>query len=571
MYRLASCVLFFSALASAADLAGTWQFEQAGRGGRGGQPGAPIVNTFVFKVDGTKFTGAYATPQQVLDIVNGSISGGEIAFQTSDDHSTIPPRLANYTGTLEGDQLTLTVVMGQQAGRGGRGPQTSVTAQATRAASPEQTALDEAIAAAAQAGRGGRGGGGGGRGGPPGPMILKKISSDTVYHATNPHPPFPPFKPIPPNGLAKTPPMGWNSWNKFAGRVDDKSVRGMADAIASSGMRDAGYIYVNIDDTWEQGRTVDGAWVPGRDKDGNILTNEKFPDMKALADYVHSKGLKLGIYSGPGPRTCAGYEATYGHEEQDAKTWAKWGIDYLKYDWCSGNQVYQGSEHPSAYQKMALALRATGRDIIFSLCQYGWLNVGEWGADAGGNLWRTTGDISDNWNSMSHIGFDLQVGREKYAGPGHWNDADMLEIGNGGMTETEYQTHMSLWSMLASPLLAGHDVRTMPDYIADILLNKEVIAIDQDPAGIQGARVSRIGPEGYTLEVWKKPLAKGVAVGLFNRSLDTARMTVKWADVGITAENPKVRDLWMHRDITNAATEYSVNVPSHGVVMLRVE
>jgi alpha-galactosidase len=570
MFKLASCVLLLSALASAASLTGTWQFEQAGRGGRNGQPGPPIVNTFVFKVDGARFTGSWITPQQVLDIVNGSINGGEITFQTSDDHSTTAPRIANYTGTLEGDQLTLTLVMGQQAARGGgRGPQTSSTAQATRVTSPEQAALDEAIAAAAQAGRGGRGGGG--RGGAPAPMILKKISSDTVFKAANPHAPFPPFKPVPPNGLAKTPPMGWNSWNKFAGRVDDKSVRGMADAIASSGMRDAGYIYVNIDDTWEQGRVVEGAWVPGRDKDGNILTNEKFPDMKALADYVHSKGLKLGIYSGPGPRTCAGYEASYGHEEQDAKTWAQWGIDYLKYDWCSGNQVYQGAEHASAYQKMALALRSTGRDIIFSLCQYGWLDVGEWGAAAGGNLWRTTGDISDNWNSMSRIGFDQQVGREKFAGPGHWNDPDMLEIGNGGMTKTEYQTHMSLWSILAAPLLAGHDVRTMPDYIADILLNKEVIAIDQDPAGIQGTRVSQIGPEGYTLEVWKKPLAKGVAVGLFNRSLDTARITVKWSDVGITGENPKVRDLWNHRDIANAATEYSVNVPSHGVVMLRVE
>jgi alpha-galactosidase len=570
MFKLASCVLLLSALASAASLTGTWQFEQAGRGGRGGQPAAPIVNTFVFKVDGARFTGSWITPQQVLDIVNGSINGGEITFQTSDDHSTTAPRIANYTGTLEGDQLTLTLVMGQQAARGGgRGPQTSSTAQATRVTSPEQAALDEAIAAAAQAGRGGRGGGG--RGGAPAPMILKKISSDTVFKAANPHAPFPPFKPVPPNGLAKTPPMGWNSWNKFAGRVDDKSVRGMADAIASSGMRDAGYIYVNIDDTWEQGRVVEGAWVPGRDKDGNILTNEKFPDMKALADYVHSKGLKLGIYSGPGPRTCAGYEASYGHEAQDAKTWAQWGIDYLKYDWCSGNQVYQGAEHASAYQKMALALRSTGRDVIFSLCQYGWLDVGEWGAAAGGNLWRTTGDISDNWNSMSRIGFDQQVGREKFAGPGHWNDPDMLEIGNGGMTKTEYQTHMSLWSILAAPLLAGHDVRTMPDYIADILLNKEVIAIDQDPAGIQGTRVSQIGPEGYTLEVWKKPLAKGVAVGLFNRSLDTARITVKWSDVGITGENPKVRDLWNHRDIANAATEYSVNVPSHGVVMLRVE
>ena len=567
MFKFASCVLLLSALAPAADLAGTWQFEQAGRGG-----GPARVTTFVFKVDGAKFTGTYATPSQAYSIVNGVVAGNQITFQTTDDYA-IPPRITNYQGTLEGEQLTLAVVRPAQANSPEAAPPPSMTAIAMRSASPEQAALDEAIAAAAQAGRGGRGGGG--RGGPPAPMVLKRVGTGTVFHPTpeltRTHQPFLPFKMIPPNGLAKTPPMGWNSWNKFAGRVDDKSVREMADAIASSGMRDAGYIYVNIDDTWEQGRTVSGAWVPGRDKDGNILSNDKFPDMKALADYVHSKGLKLGIYSGPGRKTCAGYEATYGHEEQDAKTWAAWGIDYLKYDWCSASSVYDGAEMPPAYQKMALALRSTGRDIIFSLCQYGWLNVGEWGAAAGGNLWRTTGDISDNWQSMSRIGFDQQAGREKFAGPGHWNDPDMLEIGNGGMTRTEYQTHMSLWSMLAAPLLAGHDVRTMPDYIADILLNKEVIAIDQDPAGIQGTRVSQIGPEGYTLEVWKKPLAKGVAVGLFNRSLDTARMTVKWSDAGITAENPKVRDLWAHRDIANAAAEYSVNVPSHGVVLLRVE
>ena len=567
MFKFASCVLLLSALAPAADLAGTWQFEQAGRGG-----GPARVTTFVFKVDGAKFTGTYATPSQAYSIVNGVVAGNQITFQTTDDYA-IPPRITNYQGTLEGEQLSLAVVRPAQANSPEAAPPPSMTAIAMRSASPEQAALDEAIAAAAQAGRGGRGGGG--RGGPPAPMVLKRVGTGTVFHPTpeltRTHLPFPPFKMIPPNGLAKTPPMGWNSWNKFAGRVDDKSVREMADAIASSGMRDAGYIYVNIDDTWEQGRTVGGAWVPGRDKDGNILSNDKFPDMKALADYVHSKGLKLGIYSGPGRKTCAGYEATYGHEEQDAKTWAAWGIDYLKYDWCSASSVYDGAEMPPAYQKMALALRSTGRDIIFSLCQYGWLNVGEWGAAAGGNLWRTTGDISDNWQSMSRIGFDQQVGREAVAGPGHWNDPDMLEIGNGGMTATEYRTHMALWSILAAPLLAGHDIRTMPDYIADILLNKEVISIDQDPAGIQGTRVKQIGPAGYTLEVWKKPLAKGVAVGLFNRSLDTARITVKWSDVGITAENPKVRDLWNHRDITNAATEYSVNVPSHGVVMLRVE
>jgi alpha-galactosidase len=264
-------------------------------------------------------------------------------------------------------------------------------------------------------------------------------------------------------------------------------------------------------------------------------------------------------------------KASYGHEQQDANTWAAWGFDYLKYDWCSATAVYRPDEMKAAYQKMAVALRNTGRPIIYSLCQYGELSVGEWGAAVGGNLWRTTGDISDNWRSMSSIGFDQQVGREVYAGPGHWNDPDMLEIGNGGMTTTEYRTHMSLWSMLAAPLLAGHDVRTMPDFTRDILLNAEVIAIDQDPAGIQGTRVRKDGPDGATLEVWKKPLAKGVAVGLFNRGPENAPMTVKWSEVGVTSANPKVRDLWAHRDITNAATEYTVNVPSHGVVMLRVE
>jgi alpha-galactosidase len=521
MHRFALCGLAFALLgatfARGADLAGTWQNEQPGRGGQ------VNITTCVFQVSGDKITGTYATPQRAFNIANGRVNGAAITFQTSDGFQ-IPPRVTEYKGEVNGEELALTMVMpaGTAAGRGGRGPQ--------------------------------------------GPRTFRKVSGDTVFHPspelTRTHQPFPPFKSIEPNGYAKTPPMGWNSWNKFAGRVDDRSVREMADAIVASGMRDAGYIYVNIDDTWEGAR---------RDKAGNITTNEKFPDMKALADYVHSKGLKIGIYSGPGRKTCAGYEASYGHEEQDAKTWAAWGIDYLKYDWCSATAVYRPDEMQPAYQKMGLALRATGRPIIFSLCQYGWLDVGEWGAAAGGNLWRTTGDISDNWRSMSSIGFDQQVGREKYAGPGHWNDPDMLEIGNGGMTTTEYRTHMSLWSILAAPLLAGHDVRTMPDFTRDILLNKDVIAIDQDPAGIQGTRVRQEGPEGATLEVWKKPLEKGVAVGLFNRGPESAPITVKWSEVGVTGENPKVRDLWNPRNVINAPGEYTATVPSHGVVLLRVE
>ena len=520
MRRLVFCALTFAMFAGAADLAGTWQNEMQGRGGQ------PNITTCVFKLDGNKITGTYATAQRAFTIQNGTADGTQFSFHTSDAFQT-PPRITEYKGTVNGDQFELTTVMpaGMPAGAPARG-----------------------------FGRG-----------PQGPRTFKKISADVVFHPspelTATHQPFPPFQPIAPNGFAKTPPMGWNSWNKFAGRVDDKSVREMADAIVSSGMRAAGYVYLNIADTREG----------TRDKDGNITSNEKFPNMKALTDYVHSKGLKIGIYSSPGRKTCAGYEGSYGHEQQDANTWAAWGFDYLKYDWCSATAVYRPDEMKSAYEKMAVALRATGRPFTYSLCQYGELNVGEWGSSVGGNLWRTTGDIRDTWQSMSSIGFDQQVGREIYAGPGHWNDPDMLEIGNGGMTTTEYRTHMSLWSMLAAPLLAGHDVRTMPDFTRDILLNAEVIAIDQDPAGVQGSRVRKEGPEGQTLEVWKKPLAKGVAVGLFNRGPENAQMTVKWSEVGVTGASPKVRDLWAHRDIANAGAEYTVMVPSHGVVLLRVE
>ncbi len=358
------------------------------------------------------------------------------------------------------------------------------------------------------------------------------------------------------SGLARTPPMGWNSWNKFQARVSDKLVREIADAMAANGMRDAGYVYVNIDDTWEAKRDAQGA----------ILTNEKFPDMKALADYVHSKGLKLGIYSSPGPRTCAGFEGSYGHEEQDAKTYAAWGIDYLKYDWCSAGQVYEDSAMPGAYAKMGLALLKTGRPIVYSLCQYGLQDVGEWGARVGGNLWRTTGEIQDNWASMSRIGFDQQIGREKYANPGHWNDPDMLEIGNGGMNDTEYRTHMSLWSLLAAPLLAGNDLRSMAPDILEILTNKEVIAIDQDPLGVQAKRVSKDGD----IEVWARPLADGSrAVGLFNRGLTSARAVARWTDIGI--EGPqKVRDLWAHADRGTGSDAFWAEVPSHGVVLIKV-
>ncbi|HEY3742755.1 MAG TPA: glycoside hydrolase family 27 protein [Bryobacteraceae bacterium] len=367
----------------------------------------------------------------------------------------------------------------------------------------------------------------------------------------------PPLHKVKWNGLAKTPPMGWNSWNKFQGRVDDPTIRAIADAMVSNGMKAAGYLYVNIDDTWEAGR--DGA--------GNIQTNRKFPDMKALADYVHSKGLKLGIYSSPGPNTCAGYEGSYGHESQDAKTYAAWGIDYLKYDWCGAWNIYEQRDMQAVYQKMGDALLASGRPIVYSLCQYGLDEVWKWGPEVGGNSWRTTGDISDRWASLSKIGFN-QSQLAPYAGPGHWNDPDMLEIGNGGMTDVEYRTHMSLWAMLAAPLLAGNDLRDMKPAILEMLTNREVIAIDQDKLGKQATRLS--APDDK--EVWQRPLADGTwAIALFNRGAAQAAVSFAWSEVARHKKPKSVRDLWTHSDLKlDAGTEFQASVPSHGSVLLKV-
>ena len=355
---------------------------------------------------------------------------------------------------------------------------------------------------------------------------------------------------------ALTPPMGWNSWNHFACKVTAADVRAAADAMASNGMKDAGYIYVNIDDCW-QGT---------RDDKGVIRSNDRFGDIKALADYVHSKGLKIGIYSSPGPKTCAGYEGSYGHEAQDARQYAAWEIDYLKYDWCSAEKVYQPEQLQEVYTKMHDALQKTGRPIVFSLCEYGYGLVWRWGASVGGNLWRTTEDISDSYNRMSVIGFQ-QNGLEKYAGPGHWNDPDMLEVGNGDMKHDEYITHMTLWCILAAPLLAGNDLSKMdPDSLA-ILTNKEVIGVDQDVKGIQGHRISEEGP----LEVWAKPLVDGgYAVGLFNRGEWENPITVNLAEVGID-KAAQVRDLWAHKDLGKFTGKFTAQVPKHGAVLIEVK
>lgn len=367
--------------------------------------------------------------------------------------------------------------------------------------------------------------------------------------------PLPSLHEIPENGLARTPPMGWNSWNKFAGRVNDEDVREMADAMASNGMKAAGYQYVNIDDTWQG----------SRDAQGNITPNKKFPDMKALAEYVHSKGLKIGIYSSPGPNTCAGYEGSFGHEEQDARTYAAWGFDYLKYDWCGARNLYTDDEMRALYQIMGDALRKAGRPIVYSLCQYGRDDVWKWGPEVGGNAWRTTRDIRDSWESMTKIGFS-QGELAPWAGPGHWNDPDMLEIGNGGMNDDEYRTHMSLWSILSAPLLAGNDLRTTAPDILEILTNREVIAIDQDKEGKESQRISKNGDQ----EVWAKPLSDGGrAIGLFNRGSSPAQITVSWSAVSLNSAPTHLRDLWAHRDLPVGGPVYSATVPPHGVVLLR--
>jgi alpha-galactosidase len=394
---------------------------------------------------------------------------------------------------------------------------------------------------------------------------------------------------------APTPPMGWNSWNHFGREVNDADVRAAADALVSTGMRDAGYIYVNIDDGWQGTRDVQG----------NIRSNSKFPDMKALANYIHARGLKLGIYSSPGPTTCANFEGSYGHEEQDARTYAAWGVDFLKYDLCSYRLILaeqaeglsakqketlkQAANDPraqlamlsrmllvyspeqiammkAAYERMHLALKETGRPIFFSLCQYGIGEVWQWGPSVGGNSWRTTGDIRDSYSSMSAIGFG-QVGIAQFAGPGHWNDPDMLEVGNGGMATDEYRTHMSLWALLAAPLLAGNDLSSMSPDTLSILANRDVIAVDQDALGKQGERVWASKAD----EIWMKPLKGGaLAVGLFNRGGESAPVTLHFSDVGLHRP-AKVRDLWMGKDLGKLQGSYTATVPRHGVVMLRLE
>lgn len=369
----------------------------------------------------------------------------------------------------------------------------------------------------------------------------------------------PPPEPTP-NGLALTPPMGWNSWNRFGCDINETVIRGAADAMVASGMKDAGYQYIVIDDCWH------GA----RDAHGDIQPDPaRFPSgIKALGDYIHSKGLKFGIYSDVGDKTCGGRPGSRGHEYQDAAQYAAWGVDYLKYDWCNAGTM----DGHAAYLTMANALRASGRPIVFSMCEWGTNKPWLWARNIG-NLWRTTGDIYDAWEGHKTYqsgmldNLDLQVGLDGYAGPGHWNDPDMLEVGNGGMSDSEYRAHFSLWAILAAPLIAGNDLSAMTPATKAILTNREVIAVDQDALGIEGKRVLKDGER----EVWARPLkGGGRAVVLLNRSTTAQTLSVSWEDLGYPADlKVRVRDLWSGA-VAQASGVFTAQVPPHAVVMVRI-
>jgi alpha-galactosidase len=363
--------------------------------------------------------------------------------------------------------------------------------------------------------------------------------------------------------IAAQPPMGWNSWNHFGSKITDRDVRSVADAMAINGMREAGYKYINIDDGWQG----------GRDKEGKIFPNDRFPDMQSLSAYIHSKGFKLGIYSSPGEKSCAGFEGGMQHETQDAQTFASWGIDFLKYDICTYRKVL-AAEAPNdpelakhmmmqVFGRMADALAATGRPIVYSVSQHGMSEIWKWGPQIHANLWRVGDDVSDNYLSVTEIGF-AQAGLASFAGPGHWNDPDMLEIGNKGLSADEAKTQMSLWSLLAAPLLAGNDPDSTSAENLAILTNHEVIAIDQDASGHQGDRIWSQGP----LEIWERDLKDGgKAVGLFNRNASSANITLDPKRLGWSSAT-QVHDVWEHRDLEPLKYPKRFLVPPHGVLLL---
>ena len=381
-----------------------------------------------------------------------------------------------------------------------------------------------------------------------------------------------------PKPLASTPPMGWNSWNMLGSKVDEDAIRRTADAIVSMGFKDLGYEYVVIDDCW----TEKGS----RDSDGNLVPHpEKFPSgMKALCDYVHSKGLKIGIYSDAADRTCAGYPGSYGFEEQDATLWASWGFDFLKYDYC--NAPDDQATAIDRYTRMGDALRNTGREFLYSLCEWGGRAPHLWGRQVGGHMWRSSGDVFDSWVNLSMdggrwiaIGVDVSIDIageiHEYGGPGGWNDLDMLIVGlkgkghvsGGGMSFLEYQTHMSLWVIACSPLMIGCDITKIDTETAGLLLNPEVLAVNQDILGRPGRRVRTIG----NCDIWKKPLADGsVAIALINRGSSAQDVTLRAVDAGLLDSPKLARNLWTQTDVADFTRELTQRVDAHQTILLKV-
>jgi alpha-galactosidase len=366
--------------------------------------------------------------------------------------------------------------------------------------------------------------------------------------------PLPAIANVEPTVRLATPPLGWNSWNRFNEHIDDKAVREIADAMVSSGLRDAGYRYVVIDDSW----------AAKRGEDGKLRGNSKFPDMKALADYVHSKGLLFGLYSAPGPTTCGGYPGSYGYETQDAQTFADWGVDFLKYDWCSAGDIYSVDEMQAVYQKMGRALADTGRPIVYSICQYGLGDVTRWGPLVGGNLWRTVFDIQSSWASIRK-NIELNMPALATVQPNAWADPDMLQVGNGSLTDAENRSHFSLWALAAAPLMLGNDIRVMPESIRAILTNKEVLAINQDIGARPGQRVGTDGP----IELWRRELADGsVVIAMVNLTNAPVRYRPDFSKLQVTQTQPgtALRDIWTGQAISQTT---DITLQAHDTAIAR--
>jgi alpha-galactosidase len=504
--------------ALSARLDGLWTAEQTGA-----KSSASVTGNLVFTGNrGVMHAGADDWP--LFDVRD---TGADVTFSLVIPGT--PYTTVRYAGTLAGDMLQLQGLDGDQASfhLTARRGTTAVMSNGPLIASinPPSNAQRDRPPLAASAG-------------PPAKL------------------PLPPLRDMPPNALFKTPPMGWASRQKLGADMEDDDIRQAAESLEETDLRSKGYTLVEIDEGWQ------GA----RDANGVLHAGAKFPDMKALADYVHSKRLKLGLAVSAAPKSCGGFEGSYGHEADDAKLFAAWGIDYIVYDWCGADSLYPSqAEQRAAYQKMSEALRASGREIAFGISQKGAFDVANWGAKAGANLWRTAPDVEDTWNSVTQAGF-AENGKEANAGPGHWNDPGLLQTGNGGMTPDEYRTQLNLWAVLAAPMMLGNDVRIMTKETLATLGNAELIAIDQDSLGRQAKRVAQNG-QG---EVWARPLADGsIAVGFFNRGDDSVAVAVTWQQLGI--EGPRrVRDVWRHDDAGMANGRYGVFLSGHSSLLLRM-